>query len=177
MHVKAKIIAFGGLLLALTVLFMMLGGIIETNTLFLLAAASYFAGIMIRETGLRMGAAFYLAGVLLGFILVPNKFYVLSYAAMGFYIVAVEFIWRKMGNLSARYRKKQVFWVMKYLIFNLIYLPALLFFQELLFSRKLSAPLLTGAFLAGQIGLLIYDKAYEYVQGHIWTRMRGRFLN
>ena len=96
---------------------------------------------------------------------------------MGFYIVAVEFIWRKMGNLSARYRKKQVFWVMKYLIFNLIYLPALLFFQELLFSRKLSAPLLIGAFLAGQIGLLIYDKAYEYVQGHIWTRMRGRFLN
>ena len=74
MHVKAKIIAFGGLLLALTVLFMMLGGIIETNTLFLLAAASYFAGIMIRETGLRMGAAFYLAGVLLGFFLVPNKF-------------------------------------------------------------------------------------------------------
>ena len=100
MHVKAKFISFGGLLLVLTVLFVMLGGIIETNTLFLLAAASYFAGIMIRETGLRMGAAFYLAGVLLGFILVPNKFYVLSYAAMGFYSVAAEFSWRRMGNLS-----------------------------------------------------------------------------
>ena len=55
MHVKAKILAFGGLLLALTVIFMMLGGIIESNTLFLLAAASYFVGIMIRETNFRMG--------------------------------------------------------------------------------------------------------------------------
>lgn len=41
MHVKAKKIAFGGMLLALTIIFMMLGSIIETGTLFLLAAASF----------------------------------------------------------------------------------------------------------------------------------------
>ena len=46
MHVKAKKIAFGGILLALTIIFMMLGSIIETGTLFLLAAASVFAGII-----------------------------------------------------------------------------------------------------------------------------------
>lgn len=177
MHVKAKILAFGGLLLALTVIFMMLGGIIESNTLFLLAVASYFVGIMIRETNFRMGAAFYLASVILGFLIVPNKFYVASYAAMGFYILAIEGIWERMGCLSEKYQKRSLFWILKYVIFNVIYLPVLFGFQELLFSRQLSLPFLIGAVLAGQIGLIIYDKAYEYFQGHIWSRMRGRFLN
>ena len=63
MHVKAKSMAFGGLLLALSVVCMALGSVIETNTLFLLAAASYFVGIVIREYGIKMGAAFYLADV------------------------------------------------------------------------------------------------------------------
>ena len=75
MHVKAKTMAFSGLLLALTVIFMVLGSVIETSTLFLLAAASFFVGIIIREFGLRIGAAFYAAGVILGFITAPNKFY------------------------------------------------------------------------------------------------------
>lgn len=33
-----------------------------------------------------------------------------------------------------------------------------------------------GAFVAGQIGLFIYDRAYEYVQGHIWNKMRGKLF-
>ena len=94
MHVKAKTMAFGGLLLALTVVCMALGSIIETSTLFLLAAASFFVGIVIREFGLRVGAAFYIAAVFLGFITAPNKFYVLTFAAMGFYIWAVEAVFR-----------------------------------------------------------------------------------
>ena len=53
MHVKAKQIAFGGLLLAVTVVCMALGSVIETNTLFLLAAAAFFVGIVIREFGLQ----------------------------------------------------------------------------------------------------------------------------
>lgn len=51
MHLKAKRAAFGGLLLAMTVIFMFLGSVIETNTLFLLAAASFFVGVVFREFG------------------------------------------------------------------------------------------------------------------------------
>ena len=65
MHVKAKQMAFGGFILAVTVVCMALGSVIETNTLFLLAAAAFFVGIVIREFGLRTGAAFYLAAILL----------------------------------------------------------------------------------------------------------------
>lgn len=78
MHVKAKSIAMSGIMLALTMLFMLLGNVLEMNTLFFLDAASYFNGIIFREFGGRMSAAFYLAGVLLGFIVSPNKLYVIS---------------------------------------------------------------------------------------------------
>ncbi|MGC4019162.1 MAG: hypothetical protein QM793_08005 [Muricomes sp.] len=177
MHVNAKKMALGGLLLALTIVCMALGSVIETNTLFLLAAASYFVGIMIREMGMRMGLAFYLAAVLLGFFLAPNKLYVVSFAAMGFYILAVELAWNMFGRASERINRKVLFWAVKYLIFNLLYIPALVFFQQLLFGRSLSLPWMLGMIAAGQAGLWIYDRAYEYVQQHIWGKFRGRLLS
>lgn len=89
MHVNAKKIAIGGLLLALTEVCIALGSVIETNTLFLLAAASYFVGFLIRETDIRTGAVFYAAGVLLGILISPNKLYVISYAAMGLSLIHI----------------------------------------------------------------------------------------
>lgn len=168
--------AVGGLLLALSVVCMILGSVIETNTLFLLAAASYFVGIIIREMGLRTGAAFYLAAILLGFIVAPNKFYVLSFAAMGFYILAVEVAFVLLGKMTGAVNRKVLFWILKYLVFNLMYIPMLLFFQQLLFGKSLPGIWLIGVIAAGQLGLWIYDRAYEYVQAHLWGKMRGRLL-
>ena len=126
MHVKAKKIAFGGMLLALTIIFMMLGSIIETGTLFLLAAASFFVGIIWREFGAGSGVAF---------------------------------------------------WGVKYVVFNLIFLPAVLLFQEVLFVREISGWMSVIVIAAGQVFLFLYDRAYEYFQGVLWNKMRGRFLN
>ena len=176
MHVNAKKMAVGGLLLALSVVCMILGSVIETNTLFLLAAASYFVGIIIREMGLRTGAAFYLAAILLGFIVAPNKFYVLSFGAMGFYILAVEVAFVLLGKMTGAVNRKVLFWILKYLVFNLMYIPMLLFFQQLLFGKSLPGIWLIGVIAAGQLGLWIYDRAYEYVQAHLWGKMRGRLL-
>ncbi|RHR32059.1 hypothetical protein DWX43_05270 [Clostridium sp. AF19-22AC] len=176
MHVNAKKMAFGGLLLALIIVCMVLGSVIESNTLFLLAAASYFVGIFIREAGMRTGGAFYLAAVLLGFMVAPNKLYVVSFAAMGFYILAVEVSYCYIGKIKRNVNRKLLFWAVKYVIFNLMYIPILFFFQKLLFGRSLSAVWLAGIIAAGQAGLWIYDRAYEYVQGHIWNKMRGRLF-
>lgn len=177
MHVKAKKMALGGLLLALTVICMALGSIIETGTLFLLAAASFFVGIIFREFGGKTGVAFYLAGVLLGAVLAPNKFYVVTYAAMAAYILAVEIVWELLGGWNVDVKKrKRVFLAVKYAIFNLIYLPAVLFFQELLFGRTLPLWGLMGVLAAGQAGMYFYDCAYEYVQRELWGKVRGCFL-
>lgn len=176
MHVKAKAMAFGGLAIALSIVCMALGSVIESNTLFLLAAASYFVGIIIREFGVKTGAAFYAADVLLGLLIAPNKFYVLSYAAMGLYILLIEAFWRLLGSKAYGAPKRWLFWLIKYAVFNLLYIPALVLFPELFFSRGLSAPWMAGVLLAGQAGLFVYDQAYEYVQRQIWTKYRGKIL-
>ena len=176
MHVRARAIAFGGLAVALSIVFMILGSVIESNTLFLLAAASYFVGIVIREFGLKIGAAFYAANVILGLLIAPNKFYVISYAAMGLYIFLVEAAWQVMARGPRSAQRKSFFWVVKDLIFNAMFLPGLFFFQDFFFSGNLSLGILTGVAIGGQLGLWIYDQAYEYVQRHLWNKYRGRLL-
>ena len=189
MHVNAKKMATGGLMLALTILCMYLGGIVESNTLFLLAAASYFVGIILREFGIRMGLAFYAAGVLLGVIIAPNKLYVLTYAAMGLYILVIDIVrdrlWERqkqqpMGETdegqTGRKKTLVLFWLIKYALFNLMYLPMVLLLQEVLFAKALHAWMLAVVILGGQMGLFVYDMAYEYVQNKIWSKMRGKLF-
>ena len=176
MHVKARTLAFGGLLLALSVVFMALGSIIETSTLFLLAAASFFVGIVVREFGLRAGAAFYIAAVLLGFITAPNKFYVLTFAAMGFYIWGIEAVWRWLEKRPQYRNRRMFFWISKYVIFNIVYIPIVIAFREMLFARAVSDTMMIIVVLGGQIALFIYDRAYDYVQAHLWGKLRGRMM-
>lgn len=180
MHVSAKKMAVSGLLLALTEICIAAGAFLESNTLFLLAAASYFVGIIKREFGGRIAAAFYLAGVLLGMIIAPNKMYVLTYAAMGLYILVIEWVWEWLGRsvtqeTASKY--KIIFWLVKYLVFNVLYIPAVLLMQELLFGRQLEIRFLLIVILAGQVGLLLYDYAYGYVQARIWNKLRGRLFD
>ena len=176
MHVKAKTVAFGGLLLALTVVFMALGSIIETSTLFLLAAASFFVGIVIREFGLKAGGAFYLAAVLLGFITAPNKFYVVTFAAMGLYIWGIEAVWRWLEKHPDIQRWHTLFWISKYIIFNIMYLPIAFLFRDLLFPQAIPDAAMIAVAVGGQAALFIYDRAYDYVQVHMWGKIRGRVL-
>ena len=176
MHVKAKKAAVGGLMLALTVVFISLGSVIETNTLFLLAAASFFVGIIIREFQMKTGVAFYIAGVLLGLIIAPNKFYVFTYAAMGFYILLREVVWEKLSRLDKINNRKIIFIIAKLIIFNILFALILTFGGELLIGRKMEGGILFTVLVAGQIIFLIYDVAYEYVQCKIWTKLRGKLL-
>ena len=176
MHIKAKTMAFGGLLLALTVVCMALGSVIETSTLFLLAAGSFFLGVVIPGFGLEGGAAFYIAAVLLGFITAPNKFYVLTFAAMGLYIWGIEAAFRYLEKHPAIRNRQAVFWISKYVIFNIIYLPIVFVFRDLLFTRSISGTIMAAVVIGGQAALFIYDRAYDYAQVHIWNKMRGRIL-
>jgi hypothetical protein len=183
MHVNAKKMAAGGIMLALSVIFMMLGNVLESSTFFFLAAASFFVGIVYREFGGRMGLAFCVAGILLGFLLAPNKLYVITYAAMGIYILIIETVWRqigkrigKQGEHSVSIKKFRVlFWLVKYLVFNIMYLTAVFGFRELFFQGTLSGAAVAAVVLVGEAALFLYDRAYEYTQGTLWNQMR-RFL-
>ncbi len=176
MHVKAKHIALSGLLLAFTTILIVLSGILDFNTLFLLAAASFMVGIIIREFGLTLGIGFFIASVLLGVILAPNKLYCITYGAMGLYIWLIEFIYRKLIKAKSGSHFKLTFWISKYVVFNIIFIPIIIFAPKLIYTSSIDAKILLVLFLAGQVGLFIYDMAYEYFQGSIWNKLRKRFL-
>ena len=175
MHLNAKKIAFAGVMLALTEVGIALGSVIETNTLFLLAAASFFVGIVIQEFGLKSGAGFLLAGILLGIFLSPNKLYVVSYAFMGFYILIIETIWHFLGRASGWIRSRSFFWFMKYLVFNVLYIPGLIYFWSMLSEKKAAKGIMLMSVVFGQFMLIVFDKTYEYAMGKIWKENRHKF--
>ena len=174
MLLKTRKVVVVGVLVALSILSMFLGSVIEMNTLFFLAFAAFCIGIMIREFQCSGGIMGFISAVLLGFILVPNKLYVFTYIAMGIYIIGIEFAWKKLAVLSETTYVIKVFWVIKYLLFNLMYIPAILFGSELLLGKKLIGGMLIVAILLGQVGLWIFDKAYEQFMSKVSLR---RFTN
>ena len=172
MHVNAKKMAFSGLLLALTVILIVLSGVFDFNTLFLLAIASFFVGVIIREYGMKYGVAFYIASIILGFLMAPNKLYCVTFAAMSFYVLIIEAAFVQIGRMRTQMNRKVIFWIVKFAVFNIIYLPMLFGFPRLLFAGEISPLFLAGAAVIGQVMLVLYDKAYDYFQGVIWTKYR-----
>lgn len=176
MHVKAKNIALAGLLAACSAVLLVLSSVIETNSLFLICAASFCVGIAIREWGIRLGLAFLVASTFINFLVAPNKFYCITFAAMGMYLFLSEYLWKKIAEKDEMKHRTLMLWLGKYIIFNLMYIPVLLFFQELLFVKKVGGVFLIVFFFAGQVVLFIYDRAYIYFQDAIWGKMRIKLL-
>lgn len=180
MLLNAKKLAFMGLLLAVTVVLIILSGVFEFNTLFLLAAASFGVGIAIRESSLRIGAGFYLAAVLLSIMLAPNKLYIITFVAMGLYIVIIEYAFDKLAGIRWKHNdtairnRSMVYWGLKYLIFNLMFIPILLFLPKLIYPGKLSIIILGVLLFGGQVALFLFDAAYRYFQGAIWGKIRSK---
>lgn len=174
MLLGAKKLAFLGLLLALSVLSVILSGILEFNTLFLLAAGSFCIGIAIRESGIRFGFGFFVAAVLLSIMLAPNKMYCITFAAMGFYLIIAEYTYDMMVHIKKTGNRRIVLWVIKYVTFNAMYIPILLLLPRLVYSGSINNGLLAVVILAGQIVLFVYDRAYDYFQKNIWGKARVR---
>lgn len=176
MHVNAKKIAVSGLLAAFTVVMMTLSSVIETSTLFFIAAASFCVGIVIREWGISSGTVFLVGTVFLNLIVAPNKLYCITLAGMGLYLLLSEFLWKKIADAEAMEHRVAKLWLGKYVIFNLIYLPVILFMPNILFAKEVTDGLLIVFWAAGQIALFVYDYAYRYFQGVIWGRLRMKLM-
>ena len=137
---------------------------IESNTLFLLSIASYGVGIVISEYGLRMGVAFFIASVTLSFFLVPVKMYSLTLAAMELYLLIKYTVQAKIGRSYV---------VVKYLIFNILFVPALIFFPSLIYRGKVDWIIVVLIWGGGQIVFTIYEIAYNWALGK-WNQYRNK---
>lgn len=178
MLLKAKKLAFLGLLLACAVILVIFSGIFDFNTLFLLAGASFCVGIAIREEGISLGTGFYIACMILSLLLAPNKFYCFTFAAMGLYLIIIEFFWVRLINIKQSINRKSLFWIIKFITFNIIYIPIILLAPKLIYQGDfvIRSGLFVVFLIGGQIVLLIYDKAYSYFQKSLWGKVRHFFL-
>lgn len=70
----SKKIAYSGILLGINLVLLILINIIPMNTLFLMGLASLPISIVIMEYGPKSGLIFYIASIILGFIILNSKF-------------------------------------------------------------------------------------------------------
>lgn len=176
MHVEAKRMATAGLLVAFSVIMMYLSSVIETSSLFFIAAASFCVGSAIREWGLRIGFAFLIASVVLNFLIVPDKLHCFTFAGMGSYIWAVEWLWNRIAEAKKMKNRTASLWIGKYIVFNLLYVPVLFCAPRIIFTGKINGLSAVIFLFLGQIALCVYDMAYRYYQARIWSKLRIRIL-
>ena len=174
MHVSAKKMSLLGLMMAFSVVLVYMGSLIEMSTLFFLALASFFTGIVIVDYGTPLGAAFFAGSVLLSFFLSPNKLYAFTYAGMAFYLLLTEFVWRNILKAKESKGNHIILMVVKLFVFNAMYIPILIYAPSLVITKTMNSYLLAGLIVAGQVVLVIYDRAFHIFIGRYWLDMKRK---
>ncbi len=147
-------IALGGICLALTVAFMFGGSIVPGVEMTLYAISSVFIAIMIIETGIKGGIGLYVAAVLLGLLIVPNKLGILPYACLFGLYGLVKYYIEKIRNPIGQVTLKVMF-------FGAAVTAGLTAFQGMLLGNiELPDFPLAVLIIAGILFLLLYDLIY-----------------
>lgn len=129
---ETSVIAMGGICLALTVAFLFGAAFVPGVELTLYALSSVFTAVMVLEKGPRSGIVLYVAAVILGLLLVPNKLGMLPYIIFFGYYGVVKFYFEKIRNPIGQICLKVLFfagiiavviWGVRHLILGVIQIP------------------------------------------------------
>ena len=174
MHVNVKKLVYAGLCLAISMALILLEGVFGMSTLFLLSLSGFFAGIVIRESGFKMGAAYIVASLALAFFMAPDKIKIITYAVVEIYIFSREGIWELLAKRTIKEVKKTnlIYVLSKLIVFNILTVPMVLIFPELLLPDVGIKWMLIAIALL-QPAWFIGDKAYDAFQIGIWNRIKG----
>ena len=147
-------LALGGICLALTLVFMFAGSFVPGIELTLFAIASVFTAVMILETGVSGAVIFYLAAVMLGFVLIPNKLGIIPYAFLFGYYGILKFYIEKIHSGPMQLASKVIF-------FTALLTVGFLGFKELLLGA-VDIPDYPAFILiaGGLVIMLLYDWLY-----------------
>lgn len=142
-------VAYGGILLALNIILLMLTNIVPINTLFLMGLASLPISIVIMEYGPKMGVAFYIGSAVLSFIVMADKaqyvLYIFTFGIYGLIKYALE-----------RYKSIYVEFALKLVFANII--VAILYF---LLKPFIFIPVNIVTVVAFQVVFVVYDYMYS----------------
>ena len=174
MHVNVKKLVYAGLCLAISMVLILLEGVFGMSTLFLLSLSGFFAGIVIRESGFKMGAAYIVSSLALAFFIAPDKIKIVTYMVVEIYVFAREGIWELLAKRTIKDVKKTnlIYVLSKLIVFNILTVPMVLIFPQLLLPDvNIKWMLIAIALL--QPAWFIGDKAYDAFQLGIWDRIKG----
>ena len=163
--------------MAVAVIFIILGGYFEGSTLFLLAAASFLAGVVEKNFSVAAAAVFCIGSTFLGILLAPQKLYCVTFAVFCIYVMAAEFLENRRMSLPSGKRAAGI-WAIKGLVYHVLLLLSLFFagklfgFEGILKGRWAAAlsqyRILFGLvlFACAELFWLVFDRAYLFFQRH-----------
>lgn len=183
MYLESRDIARTGLMIALGVVLIVLGGYISTTTLFFLAASAFLGGVMERNFSLGLGVLYLVGTALLGLFLTPQKLHIATFSAMGLYVLVEEWF-EKRASGEGRAVNPMVVWGCKFFLYHVLFALALVAFQilyglDIVFARGLFGKLAGGprvlvwlvVVLMAEVIWLVFDRAYLFFRrtyGHIF---------
>lgn len=145
----SKKVAFGGILLAVNIILLLLINIIPINTLFIMGLASLPISIIIMEFGPKSGIAFYIGSIILGFIVMANKFqWILYTTTFGVYGLIKYMVERDLPIY--------IEYILKLLFANIIIVVLYITLKQFIY---IPANLMTVAIF--EVVFIIYDNVYS----------------
>ena len=156
----SKKIAYSGVLLALNLILLILINIIPINTLFLMGLASLPISIIIMEYGPKSGFVFYIASVILGFIVINSKFqWVLNTFTFSVYGL-IKYLIEKDRPIYIEYFLKILFanisiLIVYFILKSFVYIPINLF-----------------TILTFEVLFIVYDNMYSLFIEYYNTRFK-----
>ena len=164
-------IALGGVCLALTIIFLFGGSIVPGIELTLFAISSLFTAVMILEMGVKGGVLLYMAAVLLGFAIIPNKLAMIPYAFLFGYYGIVKYYIEKLSNRWIQLSLKSGF-------FGVLLAVGLVGFRKLLLgSINIPDYPVWVLIVAGVAFLLLYDFVFTALIAFYQRRIKGRGID
>ena len=88
--------------------------------------------------------------------------------------VVDEIVYDLVGCLEEKMPK--AFLYVKFIIFNVFYISALIFAPAFLYTGKLNRYVIIGLWIGGQIGFYVYDYVYCWFMNRIWVDFRKKIL-
>ena len=167
LHLKSKEAAYGGIMMALAVILIILSGIIEQSSLFLLAAASFITGVIQRRFSVKLSTAFIAGTFIVGMFLAPQKLYCFTFAGFSVYVSIAEYL-----------RQKDMPFAVCIVIKGICYHILDILFAEGWVKKLSGIPVLfiIVAVAAAEALWIIFDKAYIFFQDRYGNRL-GRWLD
>ncbi len=179
LHLKSEETAWGGIMMALAVILIVLSGVIEQSSLFLLAAASFMTGVFQRRFSTKAGIAFIIGTFLIGLFLAPQKLYCFTFAGFSVYISVAEYLRNKKVSFASGMIIKGICYHIL-LVLALIIVNYFIGFESLFLDgwiktlSKIPALFVVVLIAAVEILWITFDKAYTFFQERYGERLIGK---